>query len=57
MWLGGISRQRLYTITSRRSFPDPIAELQQGKVWRASDVEKWIAKHRPELASDADDAE
>jgi predicted DNA-binding transcriptional regulator AlpA len=57
MRLGGISRQRVYAITSHRSFPAPIAELQQGKVWRASDVEKWIAKHRPELAPDADDVE
>ncbi|MBM0236090.1 hypothetical protein JNW88_01270 [Micromonospora sp. ATA32] len=55
MRLGGISRQRVYAITSHRSFPEPIAELQQGKVWRASDVEKWIAKHRPELAGEGDD--
>ena len=30
-------------------------ELQQGKVWRASDVEKWIAKHRPELTGEGDE--
>lgn len=57
MRLGGISRQRVYAITSHRSFPAPLAELQQGKVWRASDVEKWIAKHRPELVGEGDDAE
>jgi prophage regulatory protein len=50
MRLGGISRQRVYAITSHRSFPEPIADLAQGKIWRASDVEKWIAEHRPELA-------
>lgn len=57
MRLGGISRQRVYAITSHRSFPAPVAELQQGKVWRASDVVKWIAKYRPELAGHGDDEE
>jgi len=55
MRLGGISRQRVYAITSHRSFPAPIAELQQGKVWLASDVEEWIAKYRPELAGQGGD--
>lgn len=47
--LGGVSKQRAYQITSRPDFPRPIAELGQGKVWRASDVERWIRKHRPDL--------
>lgn len=47
--LGGISKQRVYQITSRRDFPEPVAELAQGKVWRASDVERWIRKRRPDL--------
>jgi len=38
-----------------RTFPAPVAELQQGKVWRASDVEKWIAKYRPELAGGSEE--
>lgn len=47
--LGGVSKQRAYQITSRPDFPRPIAELAQGKVWRASDVERWIRSHRPDL--------
>lgn len=46
--LGGVSRQRVYQITSRRDFPEPIATLSMGNVWLAEDVEKWLAKHRPE---------
>lgn len=46
--LGGISRQRVYQITSRAGFPVPVADLQAGKVWAARDVEAWIAEHRPE---------
>ncbi|MFC3382540.1 helix-turn-helix transcriptional regulator [Couchioplanes azureus] len=43
MMLGGISRQRVYQITSRRDFPEPVAELAMGNVWRTEDVEAWIA--------------
>ncbi|MET8837581.1 hypothetical protein ABZV78_27210 [Micromonospora sp. NPDC004540] len=45
--LGGISRQRVNVITNAKGFPDPIAVLQMGKVWRKRDVERWIAEHRP----------
>jgi prophage regulatory protein len=44
--LGGISRQRTYQITSRTDFPKPVADLEQGKVWLAEDVETWISAHR-----------
>ncbi|MBQ1046267.1 MULTISPECIES: hypothetical protein [unclassified Micromonospora] len=50
--LGGISKQRVYVITSNRNFPEPVADLVQGKVWLKSDVQEWIRKHRPELAAD-----
>ena len=32
--------------TLRKGFPDPVATLAMGNVWRAEDVEKWIAEHR-----------
>jgi predicted DNA-binding transcriptional regulator AlpA len=41
--LGGISRQRVYQLTSRPDFPPPVADLAQGKVWQAGDVDAWIA--------------
>ena len=44
--LGGISRQRIYQITSRADFPAPVADLAQGKVWLTAEVESWIAEHR-----------
>jgi prophage regulatory protein len=52
--LGGISRQRVYQITSHRSFPAPVAELQQGNVWDADEVEAWIREHRPDLDGPAE---
>ncbi|WP_229074990.1 AlpA family transcriptional regulator [Actinoplanes sp. DH11] len=47
--LGGISRQRIYKITSRADFPEPVADLRQGKIWLTKDVEAWIRKRRPYL--------
>jgi prophage regulatory protein len=44
--LGGVSRQRVYQLTSRADFPAPVADLAQGKIWLAADVEAWI-KRRP----------
>jgi prophage regulatory protein len=46
--LGGISRQRVWQLTSGRGFPRPYDELEQGKVWRREDVEGWIADKRPQ---------
>ncbi|GLY02238.1 MULTISPECIES: AlpA family phage regulatory protein [Actinoplanes] len=44
--LGGISRQRVYQLTSRQDFPAPIADLAQGKVWLNEEVEAWISARR-----------
>ncbi|MCW3817533.1 hypothetical protein ONA91_24065 [Micromonospora sp. DR5-3] len=52
MMLGGVSRQRASVIANQRNFPEPIAVLAMGKVWRKSDVEKWIREHRPDVATD-----
>lgn len=46
--LGGVTRQRTYQITSQMDFPRPVANLAQGKVWLAEDVEAWIAANRPQ---------
>lgn len=48
--LGGLSRERVYQITQRRNFPEPYAKLTMGFVWLATDVEAWVAEHRPELS-------
>ncbi|MEH1058179.1 hypothetical protein AB0F73_03935 [Micromonospora purpureochromogenes] len=50
--LGGVSRQRASVIANQRNFPEPIAVLAMGKVWRKSDVEKWIKQHRPDSLAD-----
>ncbi|MEU4562754.1 DNA-binding protein [Actinoplanes sp. NPDC023936] len=45
--LGEISRQRVHRLIGRATFPAPVAELNQGRVWLAEEVEAWIAAYRP----------
>jgi prophage regulatory protein len=52
--LGGIGRQRVYQITSRPDFPKPAADLVQGNVWLAGDVDAWITAKRPQLIDPAE---
>ncbi|MEU3455435.1 hypothetical protein ABZ671_17820 [Micromonospora sp. NPDC006766] len=51
--LGGVSRARASVIASRRDFPPPYQVLKMGQIWRKSDVAAWIAKNRPDLATDS----
>lgn len=44
--LGDVSRQRVYQITRRKDFPDPVVELEMGNVWLSEDVEEWFRTHR-----------
>lgn len=43
-----ISRQRVRQIGARDGFPEPIATISNGRIWRADDVEAWIAIERAE---------
>jgi prophage regulatory protein len=43
----GVSRQRVLQLAEREHFPAPVAELRQGRVWRAADIKQRAAKHRP----------
>jgi predicted DNA-binding transcriptional regulator AlpA len=40
----GISSRRAYTVTIRKSFPEPT-RLTLGRVWSTEDVEAWIREH------------
>ncbi|WP_430785365.1 DNA-binding protein [Actinoplanes sp. G11-F43] len=46
MLLGGVSRQRAYHITGRSDFPQPVADLAQGRIWLTRDVEIWFDTRR-----------
>lgn len=42
----GVSRQRVQQLIARPDWPEPLAVLAMGKVWRTEDVERWISEHR-----------
>lgn len=42
----GVSTQRVYQWIARPDFPQPIAHLSVGRIWRAADVREW-ARRRP----------
>ena len=41
----GLSRQRVHVLVERDDFPAPVHELPTGRVWRGSDVERWIGRN------------
>ncbi|RSM66641.1 DNA-binding protein [Amycolatopsis sp. WAC 01376] len=43
--LFGVGRQRVYQLTSRDDFPEPVERLAMGNVWRTDDVRKWARDH------------
>lgn len=45
----GVSRQRVFQLTSRPTFPAPVATLAMGKVWRAGDVIEWAKDSQREI--------
>jgi prophage regulatory protein len=44
----GVQRSRVYQITHKSSFPEPVAELEAGKVWLEEEVREWIEARRKE---------
>ena len=43
----GWDRRRVATYVERGTFPEPVAELASGRVWRARDVAAFGATRRP----------
>ena len=37
----GVSRQRADQLTRTEGFPEPVAVLSAGRIWRLLDVEAW----------------
>lgn len=42
----GVSRQRVQQLASRPGFPEPVAVLSAGTIWRKADIERWIIETR-----------
>jgi len=42
----GVSRQRVYQLSSEAAFPAPAAHLARGAVWSRADVEAWSERRK-----------
>ena len=42
----GWDKRRIFTYLSRGSFPEPLAALDSGRVWRRSDIEAYVRARR-----------
>ena len=40
-----LSRHRAHVLAIADDFPRPVEGLAQGRVWKAADVDHWIAKN------------
>ena len=47
--LFGVSRQRVYQLTSSPDFPEPVARLKAGAIWRTADVVRWAEERGREI--------
>lgn len=45
----GVSRQRVQQLAQYPDFPEPIARLKAGAVWRTADVVKWAESRGREI--------
>lgn len=50
--LFGVSRQRASQLTARPGFPEPVAALAMGKVWRTEDVLCWAETQGRQVSPD-----
>ncbi len=40
----GVCRQRVLQLAQQPGFPEPVAVLRLGKVWRAADIHRWAGE-------------
>jgi predicted DNA-binding transcriptional regulator AlpA len=48
----GVSKARVYQLVERDDFPEPIAWLAVGRIWRTADIRAWQSKRRDRIAED-----
>lgn len=41
----GVTRQRVHQIAAEPDFPEPVARLTAGLIWRRSDVHRWAVNN------------
>jgi predicted DNA-binding transcriptional regulator AlpA len=47
----GVSPQRVDQLAATEAFPEPVADLAAGRVWKRADIEKWAKATGREIGS------
>jgi prophage regulatory protein len=42
----GVTRSRANQLAREQGFPKPLGVLHMGKVWRRTDIERWMDKRK-----------
>lgn len=42
----GVSRQQVHRLSVQEGFPEPVARLSAGTIWRRRDIERWAKTRR-----------
>lgn len=41
----GVSPQQVHRLAQRADFPEPVAELNAGRIWLMDDIKIWAREH------------
>lgn len=41
----GVDRHRVYELTLSQDWPEPLARMATGSVWRTADIRRWARSH------------
>lgn len=41
----GVDRHRVYELTLFQDWPEPLARMATGSVWRTADIRRWASSH------------
>jgi predicted DNA-binding transcriptional regulator AlpA len=44
----GVQRNSAWRWSRRDDFPDPVARLSSGPIYRRRDIKRWYAQHNPQ---------
>ncbi|MFG1988410.1 DNA-binding protein [Actinoplanes sp. NPDC048988] len=48
----GVTRQRVAVLVDRADFPEPLAHLSVGRIWRTSNVRRWTSQRPHRIQED-----
>jgi len=41
----GVTRQQVHRLAKHPNFPEPVAELEMGRIWLLADIQQWARRN------------